>query len=87
MADDRQQVRQEHVRRSRRNSPQVTTTSDNGQSYTDSQRQITEIDDVIQTILNPPPGEKSVVMGEQDEQDVRLNSERLVSSFRQQGGE
>lgn len=87
MADDRQQVRQERVRRSRRNSPQVTTTSDNGQSYTDSQRQITEIDDVIHTMLNPPPGEKSVVMGEQDEQDVRLNSERLVSSFRQQGGE
>jgi hypothetical protein len=88
MADDRQQVRQRRVRRSRRQGDQATVAPSDGQAYDDSRQRLAEIDDIIDDMVTPTDAADSVVLGDQDAQSVRpLTSEEVVTSFRQQGGQ
>ncbi|MBN2306168.1 MAG: hypothetical protein JXQ72_16920 [Anaerolineae bacterium] len=87
MADNQQQVQQVRTRRSQRNGTQQPVQSD-GQAYADSQQRLEEIDGIITDMVTPSTPQDSVVLGGQDNQNVRpLSSEELVNSFRQQGGE
>lgn len=85
-----EQVKQERVRRSRRNQDNgQSVVQTDGQTYEELQNRLNEVDEIITDIVTPSTSETSVVMGEQDRHEVRpiITNEELVNSFRQQSGE
>lgn len=89
MSDDRQQVKVEHRRRSRRNGQEeVQVSADNGQDFQETQVRLGEIDSIIKDMVTTPNAQPSVVLGGDQPHDVRaISSEELVNNFRQQSGQ
>ncbi len=89
MADDRQQVKVERTRRSRRmNGQDQESAPNNGQAYQEAQGNLGAIDAIIQDMVAPSTAQASVVLGSDQPQDsYTLSSEELVRNFRQQSGQ
>ena len=89
MADDRQQVKVERARRSRRtNGQEQNTAQTEGEAYQEAQGSLVAIDAIIQEMVAPAAAQASVVLGSGQPQDTyTLSSEELVRNFRQQSGQ
>lgn len=89
MADDRQQVKVERTRRSRRtNGQEQDAVQTDGQAYQEAQVNLGAIDAIIQDMVAPAAAQSSVVLGSGQPHDTHtLSSEELVKNFRQQSGQ
>lgn len=89
MSDDRQQVRQERIRRSRR----VEATTDSvldprEDQFAEVRHNLAQLDDIIRDIVTPAEGQPTVALGEEAPHEVQhISNEERVRQFRQQGGQ
>jgi hypothetical protein len=82
MANDREQVKVERTRRSRRNhDAEQIPAQTAGRAYEESQVQLEEIDNIISDIVGPSPSEQSVVLGDDQAHGVRTISSEAFSNL------